>query len=319
MWNMLCCYVCYDGFNKQCIVVIIFVALQTVHLIKKEKAAGLLCLKELLWILMMCKVWMSREHLQSRAVSLRPSLGPLRLQKVIKQKHMSINWTLSSSLSKKKSCSLSSGLSVPAACRHMCCTSWRGFYGHARAVRDLRAPPPPRCESHSCCISDAWPRAGSCRAAASFRKARCSESPRRFELQGIPPEKERLKETYRLMLISHNITGLWGLDALHWSWCGLQVSSVCVQCLDSSISVCSVFNVVLLLVHKFNDLYVCKTSNKVHKAAVKQVWRRCALSGDFQRNDTTATVIHSFNVPFHTDFHSGGSLLTFGQLKFFTN
>lgn len=191
MWNVLCCYVCYDGSNKQCIVVVIFVALQNVNLIRKEKAAGIRCLT-LLWILVMCKVRMSREHLQSRAVS------PLRRQKVIKEKHMSINRTLSSSSSSKKSCSLSSGPSVPAACRRMCCTSWRGFYGHARAVLDLQAPPPPRCESHSCCISDAWPRAGSCRAAASSRKARCSESPRRFALQGIPPEKEWLKGNFEI-------------------------------------------------------------------------------------------------------------------------
>lgn len=200
MWKIQSINVCYDGFNKQCIVVIIFAALQNVYLIKKEKSAGIRSL-ELLWILMMCKVWVSREHLQSRAVSLRPSLGPLRRQKVIKEKHMSINRTLSSSSSSKntkKSCSLSSGLSVPAACRHMCCTSWRGFYGHARAVLDLQAPPPPRCESHSCCISDAWPRAGSCRAAASSRKARCSESPRRFALQGIPPEKEWLKGNFEI-------------------------------------------------------------------------------------------------------------------------
>lgn len=193
MWNVLCCYVCYDGSNKQCMVEVFFVALQNVNLIRKEKAAGIWCLT-LLWILMMCKVRMSREHLQSREVSLRPSLAPLRRQKVIKKKktyeHPS---DFKFIIIKKKSCGLSSGPSVPAACRRMCCTSWRGFYGHARAILDLQAPPPPRCESHSCCISDAWPRAGSCRAAASSRKARCSESPRRFALQGIPPEKEWLE------------------------------------------------------------------------------------------------------------------------------
>lgn len=102
MWNVLCCYVCYDGSNKQCMVEVFFVALQNVNLIRKEKAAGIWCLT-LLWILMMCKVRMSREHLQSREVSLRPSLAPLRRQKVIKKnKHMSIHRTLSSSSSKKK-------------------------------------------------------------------------------------------------------------------------------------------------------------------------------------------------------------------------
>lgn len=85
MWNVLCCYVCYDGSNKQCMVEVFFVALQNVNLIRKEKAAGIWCLT-LLWILMMCKVRMSREHLQSREVSLRPSLAPLRRQKVIKKK-----------------------------------------------------------------------------------------------------------------------------------------------------------------------------------------------------------------------------------------
>lgn len=84
MWNVLCCYVCYDGSNKQCMVEVFFVALQNVNLIRKEKAAGIWCLT-LLWILMMCKVRMSREHLQSREVSLRPSLAPLRRQKVIKK------------------------------------------------------------------------------------------------------------------------------------------------------------------------------------------------------------------------------------------
>lgn len=85
MSNVLCCYVCYDGSNKQCMVEVFFVALQNVNLIRKEKAAGIWCLT-LLWILMMCKVRMSREHLQSREVSLRPSLAPLRRQKVIKKK-----------------------------------------------------------------------------------------------------------------------------------------------------------------------------------------------------------------------------------------
>lgn len=84
-----------------CMVEVFFVALQNVNLIRKEKAAGIWCLT-LLWILMMCKVRMSREHLQSREVSLRPSLAPLRRQKVIKKKHMSIHRTLSSSSSKKK-------------------------------------------------------------------------------------------------------------------------------------------------------------------------------------------------------------------------
>lgn len=78
-------------------------------------------------------------------------------------------------------------LSGPVVGHHMCCISWHGSDGRAREAQGLPFPPLLRCGSRSWCSCGAWPPAGSCLAAAWSRRARCSESPRRSELQGTPP------------------------------------------------------------------------------------------------------------------------------------
>lgn len=80
-------------------------------------------------------------------------------------------------------------LSGPVVGRHTCCISWRGSDGHARGARGLPLPPLLRCGIRSWCSCGAWPPAASCLAAAWSRRARCSESPRRSELRGTPPEE----------------------------------------------------------------------------------------------------------------------------------